>query len=299
MIGSRLVRSVRERGGVAIPLSRRASGGGSVRWDPAAREIDHAGLADLDAVVNLAGESIDGRWTEAKKERIRSSRVEATRFLAEVVADLPKPPRIFVHASAVGYYGDRGHELLREESAPGSGFLAKVAQEWEAAAELARERGLRTVSLRIGMVLAATGGALPKLLRPIRFGVGGRIGSGCQIVSWIEIEDLVSAIHHVLERGSLEGAVNCVAPETVTNVELVRTLGRIVRRPTLIPLPELVGRLLFGEMAEEVLFASARVEPAKLQASGFRFRHASLEEALRHVLGRPSDQPPVQRTPAS
>ena len=280
--GHRVVRVVRGAGAASVAGQRLA------RWDPESGALEPSELAGADAVVHLAGESVaGGRWTEAKKRRIRSSRVDVTRRLAEALPRLERPPRLLVSASAVGYYGDRGSEILREDSAPGPGFLAEVCREWEAATDPAARAGIRVVRLRIGMVLSRRGGALGAMLTPFRLGAGGPVGSGVQWVSWIAIDDLVGAILHALATESLAGPVNAVAPEPVTNRELARTLGRVLRRPALLPLPAVAARLLFGQMADELLLASARVEPARLRATGFTFRHARLEDALRHELGRP------------
>ena len=280
--GHRVVRVVRGAGAASVAGQRLA------RWDPESGALEPPALAGADAVVHLAGESVaGGRWTEAKKRRIRSTRVDVTRRLAEALPRLERPPRLLVSASAVGYYGDRGSEILREDSAPGPGFLAEVCREWEAATDPAARAGIRVVRLRIGMVLSRRGGALGAMLTPFRLGAGGPVGSGVQWVSWIAIDDLVGAILHALATESLAGPVNAVAPEPVTNRELARTLGRVLRRPALLPLPAVAARLLFGQMADELLLASARVEPARLRATGFTFRHARLEDALRHELGRP------------
>ena len=280
--GHRVVRVVRGAGAASVAGQRLA------RWDPESGALEPSALAGADAVVHLAGESVaGGRWTEAKKRRIRSSRVDVTRRLAEALLRLERPPRLLVSASAVGYYGDRGSEILREDSSPGPGFLAEVCREWEAATDPAARAGIRVVRLRIGMVLSRRGGALGAMLTPFRLGAGGPVGSGVQWVSWIAIDDLVGAILHALATESLAGPVNAVAPEPVTNRELARTLGRVLRRPALLPLPAVAARLLFGQMADELLLASARVEPARLRATGFTFRHARLEDALRHELGRP------------
>jgi hypothetical protein len=256
-----------------------------VYWDPARDMVDTIALGRVDAVVHLAGESIaKGRWTAKKKARIRESRVIGTRVLSEALGRLSPPPGVMICASAIGYYGDRGDEWLREESPPGSGFLADVCRQWEAAAEPARRRGIRVVHLRTGVVLSRAGGALAQMLFPFRMGLGGRIGSGKQYMSWIAIDDLLGAITYLLSTDSLQGPVNAVAPNPVTNRDFTRTLGRVLGRPTLFPMPELVARLLFGEMADELLLASARVEPARLAASGYQFRYPVLDGALRHLL---------------
>jgi len=286
--GHRVVRVVRGAGAASVAGQRLA------RWDPESGALEPSALAGADAVVHLAGESVaGGRWTEAKKRRIRSTRVDVTRRLAEALPRLERPPRLLVSASAVGYYGDRGSEILREDSSPGPGFLAEVCREWEAATDPAARAGIRVVRLRIGMVLSRRGGALGAMLTPFRLGAGGPVGSGVQWVSWIAIDDLVGAILHALATESLAGPVNAVAPEPVTNRELARTLGRVLRRPALLPLPAVAARLLFGQMADELLLASARVEPARLRATGFTFRHARLEDALRHELGRPHGTRPT------
>jgi uncharacterized protein (TIGR01777 family) len=234
--------------------------------------------------VHLAGENIAERWTPAKKVQIRDSRVKGTELLSKTLAGLSSPPAVLVSASAVGYYGDRGEEPLTDDSAPGRGFLAEVCQAWEAATEPARERGIRVVRLRLGVVLSAAGGALAKMLPPFRLGLGGRLGSGRQYVSWIALGDVVGSIQHAIVTGGLQGATNAVAPRAVTNQEFTKTLGKVLARPTAIPLPAFAARLMFGEMADELLLASARVQPAKLLASGYQFRHPELEAALRHLL---------------
>ena len=273
-------------GVIRLVRSKARSDAGDVVWDPAAGMIDRAALAGLEAVVHLAGESIFGRWTARKKARIRDSRVHATRLLSESLAQLSRPPRVFVCASAVGFYGDRGSEILREESASGSSFLAEVCREWEAATHAAANAGIRVVNLRTGIVLAAAGGALATMLLPFRLGLGGRIGSGRQFMSWITLDDLLEVILHALRTEALRGPVNAVAPNPVTNLEFTRTLGRVLLRPTLFPVPAFAARLVLGEMADELLLASACVEPAQLLATGFRFRFPELEGALRHLLGK-------------
>ena len=291
LVGGALVAALEVAGVRVVRLVRRrpAPGESDVGWDPASGTIDARGLEGADAVVHLAGESIAaGRWTPARKDAIRRSRVDGTRLLAETLARLSRPPGVLVSASAVGYYGSRGDEALTEASAPGTGFLADVCRAWEAAAQPARDAGIRVVTPRIGMVLAARGGALARMLPPFRLGLGGVVGSGRQYMSWIALDDLVGAIRHVIGDGDVAGAVNAVAPLPVTNREFTRTLGRVLGRPTLAPLPAPVVRLLFGEMGEALLLDGARALPARLQAAGFRFRHPGLEAALRSVLGRRS-----------
>jgi uncharacterized protein (TIGR01777 family) len=288
LIGSALISTLANEGHRVIRLTRSGSVGdhGTVRWDPSAGEIDADRLEGIDAVVHLAGESVEGRWTSAKKARIRNSRVRGTRLLAETLARLPVPPGVMVSASAAGYYGDRGDELLREESAPGSNFLARTCQEWEAAADPAREVGVRVVHPRFGLVLGAEGGALATMLPIFKLGGGGKIGSGRQYWPWVAIDDTVGAVLHALVANSLEGPVNVVAPDPPTNLQYTRTLGRVLNRPTVFALPAPIAHVALGQLADELLLASQLVEPAKLEESGYEFRYPELEGALRHLLGR-------------
>ncbi len=287
-IGEALVRNLADEGHIVVRLVRPSSEAetSGVRWDPVAGAVDVGGLEGFDAIVHLAGENIAGApWTPERKARIRDSRVEGTRLLCESLHRLDRPPQTLVCASAIGYYGDRGREVLREESPPGKGFLAKVCREWEEATGEAVRKGVRVVNLRIGMVLSPYGGALAKMLTAFRACAGGRIGSGEQYMSWIALPELVWVIRYVMESDSVEGPVNAVAPHAVTNREFTKTLGRVLGRPTLVPLPAFAARLLFGEMADELLLASAHVEPGKLLASGYAFRFPELEGALRRLLG--------------
>jgi uncharacterized protein (TIGR01777 family) len=287
LIGSALVRSFCDAGHAVTRLVRRQPGPAEVRWDPAAGRLDPAGLEGLDAVVHLAGEGIAaGRWTQHRKARIRDSRARGTRLLSQALAGLARRPEVFASASAIGYYGNRGDEPLDEESPPGSGFLAEVCREWEAATEPAAKAGIRVVQLRLGMVLASPGGALARMLPMFRVGLGGRLGDGRQYVSWITLDDVVGAIGHVLATDTLQGPVNLVAPRPVTNRQFTAALARVLRRPALLPAPAFALRILLGQMAEELLLASARVVPRRLLDAGYRFRHEELEAALRHVLGR-------------
>ena len=284
MIGSALVSSLIKEGHAVVRLLRVEPEAGSAdkRWDPESGSLDPAALEGVEAAVHLAGDNIaEGRWTEKKKARIRDSRVTGTRLLCGALAGLAVPPRVVVSASAVGIYGDRGEEVLTEESAPGTGFLANVGREWEAASEA---KGVRVVNLRFGVVLSPSGGALGKMLTPFRMCVGGRLGSGRQYMSWIALDDALGAIHHALATDTLRGPVNAVAPRAVTNLEFTKTLGRVLGRPTIFPMPGFMARLLFGQMADELLLGSTRVEPARLVASGFKFKYPGLEEALRHEL---------------
>ena len=287
LVGSALVPALRAAGHRVDRVSRRPPEAGStdIQWDPGRGQLDPRALEGVDAVVNLAGESIAARrWTESVKERIRRSRVAGTRLLAETLGRLTRRPQALVSASAVGYYGHRGDEPLTEESPPGSGFLAEVCREWEAAADPARAAGIRVVHPRLGVVLAGQGGALPRMALPFRLGVGGVIGSGRQYWSWIEAGDLVRVLELCLALDTLAGPVNAVAPVPVTNREFTRALGLVLRRPTLVPLPAPAVRLLLGEMGRALLLDSARVLPRRLERAGFRFRHPDPEAALRAAL---------------
>ena len=286
-IGSRLVPALERRGHRVVRLTRGDTGGGdSIVWDPAAGQLDAASLEGTDAVVHLAGENIAARrWNPSQKERIRHSRVAGTRALCEALAGAPSVPETLVCASAIGIYGDRGGELLTEDSSHGSGFLAEVCADWEAATEPAAQAGVRVVLVRFGVVLSPDGGALAKMLLPFRMGAGGRVGGGAQLMSWIALDDAVRVLEHALAQGSLRGPVNAVSPHPVTNAQFTRALGRALRRPTIFPMPAAVARLAFGEMANELLLASQRVQPRALEQSGFTFEHPELEGALRHLLG--------------
>ena len=279
LVGSALVPLLTKLGHDVVRLARPA------QWDPEIGTIHSAVLNGADAIVHLAGESIAaGRWTASRKARIRDSRVKGTRLIAETVARIEKPPQVVVSASAIGYYGNRGSEVLREDSPPGNGFLSDVCRQWEAATDAATRRGIRVVHLRTGLVLSERGGALPKMLLPFRLGLGGRVGSGKQYWSWISLDDLCSAIIHSVQASSLHGPVNMVSPSAVTNLEFTKALGRVLRRPTVFPMPSFAARLAFGEMADALLLASARVEPAKLVASRFVFRHKDLDATLEYLL---------------
>ena len=287
LVGSALSATLVGRGHRVERLVRRppASGAPEIAWDPAKGTIDRDALEGADAVVHLAGESVAASWTARRKRAIRESRVAGTGLLASTLADLRRPPRVLVSASAVGYYGDRGEKTVTEDSPPGTGFLAETARAWEAAAEPALEAGIRLVHPRIGMVLSARGGALAKMLTPFRLGLGGVVGTGRQQMSWIALDDLVAVLEHLALTDELSGPVNAVAPHPVTNREFTATLGRVLGRPTLMPLPGFMVRLLFGEMGQALLLDGARVLPSRLEASGFRFRYPRLEEALRAELG--------------
>lgn len=286
LIGSALVPLVSSAGNQITRLVRRPGGKGEATWDPSSG-VDLAALDGIDAIVHLAGENIAaGRWTSAVKQRIRESRVQGTRMLCEALAKSPRPPKVLVCASAIGFYGDRGDEELTEESAAGKGFLADVVRDWEAAAAPASGAGIRVVNLRFGVVLSSHGGALAKMLLPFKLGAGGRVGDGRQYWSWISIDDAAGAVYHSLLTDVLSGPVNAVAPYPATNNDFTKTLGRVLRRPTVLPMPAFAARLALGEMANDLLLASARVVPRQLERSGYVFHQPTLEPALRHVLGR-------------
>jgi hypothetical protein len=287
LVGSALVPFLTTGGHRVTRLVRGHVRDAAARWDPAAGTIDLKDLDAVDAVVHLAGENVAaGRWSAARKRRIQDSRARGTQVLCAALARLPRPPRVLVSASATGFYGDRGDAIVDEGSAAGEGFLAAVCREWEAATAAAAAAGIRVVHLRIGVVLSAGGGALAKMLPPFRLGAGGRVGRGTQYLSWIALDDILGAILHALRTESLSGPVNAVAPEAVTNAEFARTLGAVLQRPALLPVPAAVLRAVFGEMADETLLASVRVAPARLSATGYRYRHPDLAGALRLTLGR-------------
>jgi uncharacterized protein len=268
----------------SLTRSRTAAGDAGIYWNPGRSEIERQALEGCDAVIHLAGENIAARrWTAAQKQRILDSRVAGTRLLSGALADLAEPPRVLLCASAVGFYGDRGSELLTEDSGPGGGFLSEVCVAWEAAADAARRRGIRVVAMRFGVVLSRNGGVLQRLLLPFRLGLGGRIGSGAQYMSWISIDDAVDAMLFLMQSG-ISGPVNLAAPSPVTNADFTRFLGRALQRPTPLPLPAFALRLTLGEMADALLLASARVVPRRLQEAGFRFRQPELAAALQAAL---------------
>lgn len=272
-----------------LPMTRKKGKPGTVHWNHETGEIDLASLEGVDAMIHLAGENIAGsRWNNAVKRKIRDSRVLGTRFLCEQLAKLQNGPKSLVCASAVGYYGDRGTEPVDENSPPGEGFLADVCQQWESAADPAREAGVRVAHGRFGMILTPKGGALKQMLTPFKLGGGGVIGSGDQYWSWISIDDVVGGLHHLLMNESLTGPVNLVAPGAVTNREFTKTLGKVLSRPTIIPMPAFAARLALGEMADALLLASQNVQPTRLQQSGYSFRDPELEPALRKLLGKQS-----------
>jgi uncharacterized protein (TIGR01777 family) len=284
-IGTALLASFEPQSPHIVRLVRGSvSNAAQVSWDPLA-PISPPAVSGFDAVVHLAGESIVGRWTHEKKSAIRDSRVQGTRHLAAALAQSEAKPRVLVCASAVGFYGNRGDQLLGEESTSGQGFLSEVCRQWEGASRIAAEAGIRTVNIRIGLVLSAQGGALGNMLKPFKLGLGGRIGSGRQWWSWIHVDDIVGGIQHAIRTESLSGAVNLVAPNPVRNAEFTKVLASVLGRPAFFPVPEFALRLAFGKMAaEELLLASARVEPGKLVASGYTFRFRDLRAALEDLV---------------
>ena len=285
LIGTALCSRLEREGHEVVRLVRRAPAQGELRWDPEAGELEQEVLEGIDGVVHLGGRSIaTGRWTASVKAQLRQSRVQTTQLLATRLAGLATPPRVLICASAVGIYGHRRDEELDEESDTGEGFLAELGRAWEGASAVAAEAGIRVVQARLGIVLSRRGGALAKMLLPFRLGIGGKIGDGRQYVSWISLEDAVAALIYAVENDALRGPVNLTAPQPVTNAELTRTLGRVLRRPTLLPLPAFAAKLVLGELAEEGLLASQRVRPKRLLEAGFEFAHPELEGALRHAL---------------
>jgi uncharacterized protein (TIGR01777 family) len=285
-IGTALLPSLSASGWSIVRLVRgQASGKGQIAWAPE-RPISPHTVSGFDAVVHLAGESIFGRWTESKKTKIRNSRVAGTANLADALAQADEKPRVFVCGSAIGYYGSRGDELLREESAPGTGFLAQVCQEWEEATTPAVQADIRTAHIRTGVVLSPKGGALGGMLLPFKMGLGGRIGDGRQWMSWIHVQDMVGAINHILKNDLLQGPLNLVAPKPVTNAEFTKTLASVLSRPALLPMPAFAVKRVFGEMGEELLLASQKVEPGKLISSGYPFRFRELRKSLEAILNR-------------
>jgi len=285
-LGSAVTADLRRKGYRVVRLVRSRSqvGEDAIFWDPEHRILDKDDLEGFDAIIHLSGENVaNARWTEAKKQRIRNSRVFSTRLLCETVAEVKRPPQVLLCASAVGYYGDRDDTMLVEESPRGSGFLADVVVDWERATLVARARGIRVVNLRFGVVLGSRGGMLKRILTPFLWCLGGIIGKGKQYVSWIAIDDVLGVIDHVMHCKQLEGPVNAVSPNPVKNQTLTKILGKVLGRPTCLPMPAFLAKLLFGERAETLLLASTRVYPQKLLDSGYVFQLPDCEEALRVV----------------
>ena len=288
LVGSALVSSFAADGRQIVRLVRAvAARADEIEWHPTEGTIDASALEGLDAVVHLAGENIASRrWSERQKARIRTSRVHSTRLLCDALAKRESPPKVLICASAIGYYGDRGDETLDETSTMGTSFLSEICQNWEAATESARAKGIRVVHLRFGVVLSAAGGALAKMLLPFKLGLGGIVGSGQQYWSWIDLNDVVGVISHSLTHEQLSGPVNAVSPNPASNRDFTKALGRVLRRPTIFPIPAFAARILLGEMADELLLASARVVPTALKKSGFEFQYPNLEDALKHAVER-------------
>jgi uncharacterized protein len=286
LVGTALIKALKADGHEISRLVRHApSREDEIEWNPDRYSIAISRIEGFDAVYHLAGESIaSGRWDDEKKKKIRESRIQGTKLLSDALANLYQPPKTLISASAIGYYGNRGDELLIESSAPGNDFLADVCVEWEKATDHARDKGLRIVNTRFGIILDKEGGALAKMLTPFRMGIGGRIGDGKQWMSWIALDDVIKALQFVLANESINGPINFVAPNPVTNAEFTKTLGHALSRPTFFPIPAFGVRLAFGEMADALLLTSQRVSPAKLGEAGFQFQYPNLESALRSVL---------------
>jgi len=286
LVGSALIPALESEGATVTRLVRTSPGAAEIEWHPNNDQIDSAALEGCDAIINLAGENIAaGRWTDDQKRKIHDSRVNGTHLLSEAIAKLKQKPRVFLCASATGIYGDRGDEVLDEQSDSGGGFLAGVCREWEQATKPAVDAGVRTVNLRFGPILAREGGMLAKLLTPFKMGVGGKVGSGKQYISWVAIDDVVAAMKLALQDQSIHGPLNIVSPHPVTNEEFTKTLGHVLSRPTALAMPAFAVRLAFGEMADEMLLTSQRVIPKRLSDAGYEFAYPELEGALRKHLG--------------
>jgi len=287
LVGSELVKVLRSQGHKVRRLVRSENevGADNVLWHPRQGIRDIQRLESVDAFVNLSGESIaGGRWTASRKKEIYRSRVEGTRILVDRIGRLEKKPSVFINASAIGFYGDRRDETLTEQSPNGEGFLAELCKAWESEAMRAREKGMRAVTPRFGLILSPRGGALAKMLPVFKLGAGGKIGNGKQWMSWISIDDVVQGLIHLTEKADLSGPVNFVSPNPVQNEAFTKVLARVLRRPAIFPVPAAALKLMLGEMAEELLLAGQRVVPRELQKSGFQFTHPDLESALRAVL---------------
>lgn len=287
LVGSALGKALQKDGAAVVPISRSNRGKDSetIVWDPNSGLLNPDRLSGVDTVVHLAGESIaSGRWNDKQKAKIRDSRVQGTENLVKSMAAISDRPKTFICASAIGYYGDRGDERLTEDAAPGTGFLPEVSLEWEAAADEAIDLGMRVVKVRIGVVLSPKGGALQKMLLPFKLGMGGVVGPGTQYWSWIGLNDLVRVFQFCISNPEISGPVNAVSPEPATNREFTKTLGSVLNRPTIVPLPGFVARVALGEMANDLLLASARVVPERLQQLGFEFQQPSLDSSIRFEL---------------
>ena len=286
LIGAALIPILETRGHVCTRLSHNLKYPGQLFWNIQSKQLDAHSIEGYDAIIHLAGENVgSSRWTKSKKELIRSSRVDGTRLLCEKIATLKYPPTVFLCASAIGFYGNRGTEELTEESSHGTGFLSSVVQGWEAATAPLDDLQIRKVLMRFGVILSRKGGALQKMLPPFKLGLGGKIGNGKQFMSWISLRDVVQAIVYLLEAEHIHGAVNMTSPNPVTNEVFTKVLGKQLKRPTIFPLPALVAKLTLGEMANDLLLASTKARPQKLQHHDFKFKHAHLELALADILG--------------
>ncbi len=283
LIGSALSSHFESGGHEVIPLHRKQ--GVAPCWDPDKGEIDLTGVGDLDVVIHLAGDNIaSARWSADKKKRIRESRVNGTELLCEALAGLPRLPKTLICGSAIGFYGNRGDETLTEESQAGTGFFPTVVSDWEAATEAAEDVGIRVVHIRTGVVLSPDGGALKKMLLPFKLCLGGVVGSGKQFFSWIDIRDEISAVEFLIQHEEISGPVNLTAPAPVTNYELTKTLGAALRRPTLIPMPAFLCKLLMGEMGETLLLGGSKVQPEKLLQAGYSFRYPRLKDSIESLV---------------
>ncbi len=287
LIGTALEESLSANGHKVRGLLRSNFAKGDPHWNPEEGVIDLGNFTQIDAVIHLAGENIsEGRWNEAKKARIRDSRVLGTKLIAEFLAKLEHKPKVFISGSAIGFYGSRGEEEVDENSKPGEGFLPDVSKEWDEAAKPAHNAGIRVVNIRTGVVLSLSGGALKKMLFPFKMGMGGVVGNGKQYMSWVSIDDEVEMIQFAMTNDSISGPVNLVSPNPVSNYQFTKTLGRALRRPTMFPMPAFMARLMFGEMADDLLLASTRVIPRKLINAGYKFQHSTLENALQFLFRR-------------
>ena len=289
LVGSSLLPFLNDNNHEVLRLVRfQPTAENEIQWLPDQNQIDLNSAGQIDAVVHLAGESIADRWNEEKKNKIRESRIKGTKLISDTISQLEQKPKVFISASAIGYYGNRGNEILTEDSMPGDDFLARVCRDWETACLPVSDNGIRSVQLRFGVILSPSGGALAKMLPVFRLGQGGKLGHGRQYMSWVSLEDVTNIIDHVLRTDTLHGPVNVVAPNPVTNSEFTNTLGRVLRRPTIVPgfLGQLATSVLFGQMSEALLLASQRVEPTRLNDSGYNFQYQTLESALRQILSR-------------
>ncbi len=285
LIGSALTASLSANGHDVKRLLRSRHAGGEACWNPEEGTIDLSDCKKIDVVIHLAGDSIaEGRWSKTKKARILNSRVKGTQLLATALAKLEERPHTLISGSAIGFYGDRGADIVDEGSLPGKGFLAAVCQQWENATSPAAEAGIRVANVRLGMVLSSSGGALKKMLLPFTLGLGGVVGDGRQYMSWVGMGDVVEMVQHIINTPSIRGPINLVSPNPVSNRQFVRTLGQVLHRPSILPMPAFIARIMLGEMADELLLASTRVMPRILMNTGYKFINPDLREALESVL---------------